>query len=969
MDRSQQLGGGVKGLQPMQLSTQSVGIRRPIHLQHCLAKPFLEKEDLKEFNPSPVTWAKINEVVGSIVNVASAAEVIQPLIDALNAELNHLADGLETYSDHDLLMAPLYAGTPAFKKLCQRRLDILVKINELQLTMDRYKRVYSKRRILRVESGNMAALGSEGPVTTAVTTENFTDMGGSDVYTADAGSSRNTDQGQQGTLAINEFFSRPVEIYAAQLPLATDFNYIINVWDLYSKIPSIRAKFRNHAYMRGNLHIRTCYSATPMHYGATLQSYQPVPTANDNLTAYADALATTALSRPAYINYLSQAPGSQIVDIKDNTPIDMVCPFISTKPMHRLFNPTTTVLGDTTALKDFSLSGSLYIVSINQIKAVTPTPSLVYLQVYAWMEDVELGPPTGTQIAITTESGNMDERETGPVEKIASAATTVANALTSVPIIGPFARASAMAFGALKNIAALFGWSRPHVIKDPIFVKSRPYANSASTIGAETVEKISLDPKQELTVDPRIVGVDTDDMIFDELCSRWSYLTTFNWNDDSPVLSTPLWSSLVNPAMATSFVYNTRRFTQPTAMGFSAMPFMFWRGDIEFRFHCIVSTFHRGKGAFIFDMNNFQYGLITASTSLNKQFIKIVDLQETQIVDFCVKWAAPRPWMQLPPGTDAWKLTGDVASYSSTNGMFNGFIYFVPFTKLQSPDNSDIQVNVYVRSTNMRFSVPIVSNLPPARRLVSQSGVYAESGTMDVSCKTVVPIDCFELNDSTADDSMITQEYMGEEIFSFRSLLKRYMTLPPVLNNDATTNQTGLVSFPVYPNNNLAYGATAWAVNTPELFSYLRLAYHGVRGGIRYRFHLGQPLSTGPTATWKVSFDSPNSAITTTAFTLGSSPAYNRLQGTLLFIPTTNGGIEVEFPFYSNNLYLPCANNNYFINDSDYMNITWLKNAIVEIESNPGVTTLGFNYFMREIAMAEDFCFMRFQGAPFFSET
>jgi len=148
------------------------------------------------------------------------------------------------------------------------------------------------------------------------------------------------------------------------------------------------------------------------------------------------------------------------------------------------------------------------------VESVSTTPSQVYVQVYAWMTDVEVAGTTGTWLQVTTESGEIytesDERETGPIEKFASSAKKVSMALTMVPEIGVLATASSIFFSGLESISALFGWSRPVHMDEPIYSKSLPFMNGAMTIGSETTQKICLDPKQELTVDPRVVGVDSD---------------------------------------------------------------------------------------------------------------------------------------------------------------------------------------------------------------------------------------------------------------------------------------------------------------------------------------------------------------------------------------------------------------------------------------------------------------------------
>jgi len=149
---------------------------------------------------------------------------------------------------------------------------------------------------------------------------------------------------------------------------------------------------------------------------------------------------------------------------------------------------------------------------------------------------------------------------------------------------------------------------------------------------------------------------------------------------------------------------------------------------------------------------------------LNKNFIQIVDIQETQTVDVCVGWAHPRAWATT---TDA---SGNCANYANTfdpsvgDESTNGVLYIVPFTELTSPNNGDVEVNVYARCDNLMLQQPDSAFLPLRRKFTTES----EALNGDVSCVT--------LNKSTANTDNISLHHFGEQVLSFRTLLKRYVT-------------------------------------------------------------------------------------------------------------------------------------------------------------------------------------------------
>jgi hypothetical protein len=106
--------------------------------------------------------------------------------------------------------------------------------------------------------------------------------------------------------------------------------------------------------------------------------------------------------------------------------------------------------------------------------------------------------------------------------------------------------------------------------------------------------------------------------------------------------------------------------------------------------------------------------------------------------------------------------------------------------------------------------------------------------------------------------------------------------------------------------------------------------------------------------------------VTPVAQIIISAPdAWATLGGTCMFVPMTNGGLEVELPLYTNNLFLLSFNPTFDDGGSnDVMNRLWSKSYIISVDTSgawlAGTVTL-------EKAAAEDFSFMRFQGAPIYS--
>lgn len=801
--------------------------------------------------------------------------------------------------------------------------------------------------------------------------QNFVDVGGENIHSVSGGESKTLDIGQDNLLDISEFFQRPIEIANYAIGVGIPSTQQFSVWDLYTINPTIRSKLRNYAYLKGNLHVRISVSGTPFHLGRLMVSYQPYPERNDVLVAHLAELTLSATWRPLILNYLSQAKGSVVINVNENEPVEICCPYIGLKPAMRLFNSSGAVISAVTSYDDAKEFGDLFIYTLNNVDAVSSgLPSSVNVQVYAWMSEVELGTPTGTQLDITTESDPLlDEREVGPVERVSSAMYRVSNALTSLPVIGELAKASAIGFGALSKISSIFGWSYPVMNTEPNRVKSMPYQNGANTVGYSTGKRITYDPRQELTIDPRVAGVVEDEMAIAVIASRETYLTTFEWAVSDVPLTGAIWLSRVHPQLNTWIGDAIKRYFQPTAMSFAVTPFWYWRGTIEFRFDIVASKYHRGKLAFYYEPNIAQAAVINADLSTNKQFMRVIDIQETQSVTFCIEWSAPRAWQLVDSGPNTWRYYGsDFEPSVNSYEYSNGYIGVSPFTTIQSPDNSNININVFVKCKDLQVNQLNQSKLPTEIEVTTESLEITTESMMVSFEKETKDIDnsevqCLSLNNTSASTDNICDMHFGEQPLSFRSALKRYATTARfVVPLNATTAAKRLAaSFLNIPEPTPLLGSVD---SSPHLFGYLRYAYLGLRGGMSKRVFTFLDNLDNQLSPTKVTLRLPESFLNASVVFSSSAPASEE-NGTVSFIPATNGGIEVEVPYYSNNLFaFSFARDLVGSNSDNDANDEWSRRYQVQIAMH-GATDAG--EILEDSATAEDFTFLRFQGAPMFT--
>jgi hypothetical protein len=293
----------------------------------------------------------------------------------------------------------------------------------------------------------------------------------------------------------------------------------------------------------------------------------------------------------------------------------------------------------------------------------------IEISIFAWMEDVEFagltaaapataqmaGEYTSTQgskkskkkkpksqpkpkpktkkVPVMENTSGKDEYEAdGVVSAPAALVEKWAGYFTEVPYIGKFAKATQIAGGAVKSIASLFGFSKPAVLTDTAFYRPQYIGNLANTVGADPLHKLTLDPKQELTVDPTTVGLgEEDQMSFGYLVKKEAWIDRFNWNTATTQNTGLLYSIQVHPLIAPTFVTESQSVQCMTPVGFVTMPFRYWSGSLRYRFQIVASQYHRGRLLFVFEPS-----LATAGTvaDTNDRYSHIVDIAEERDVTF-----------------------------------------------------------------------------------------------------------------------------------------------------------------------------------------------------------------------------------------------------------------------------------------------------------------------------------------------
>jgi hypothetical protein len=699
----------------------------------------------------------------------------------------------------------------------------------------------------------------------------FTDQNPAYDYTVDSEYDPTRSSTDTGDTTLENFFSRPLKIEQFEWSTSeANFGELFNPWTLYWQNPRVINRITNFALLRAKLHVKIIINGNGFHYGRLIASYQPLHQ-EDDFTVQRSLITQDniqASQRPhVYLDPTNSQGGS------------MVLPFFWYR--NALSIPKQA----------WQEMGTIKISTLVPLKHANGAVDRVTISVFAWAEDVVMSVPTsfspGSLVPQCADEpldcqASDEYGKDGPISAPAGTVARIAGMLSSAPVIGPFAKATELAASAVSGMARIFGYSRPVVLADIQPYKPTLMGNLANTNVADTAMKLSLDGKQELTIDPRVTGLShTDEMTIKSVACRESYLTQFDWLvDTSP--ETALFSTEVNPVVWDTYGPEDEELHFP-ACCFATLPFAHWRGSMRYRFQIVASNFHKGRLKVVWDPYAFE------SNEYNTNYVHIVDIAESKDFTVEIGWGADRSYLShKEPGLDA-KIFRNGSPTQIPLNLANGVLAVYVVNELTVPNstvNNDIKINVFV-SAGEDFEVnnpdsDYISNLswfrPPAEGLRTlaaggASSVHpalfdADSRHADAdpnskdnlldaqSAEEAIPqTDKEDTGEPSApmqlqiagdmgpsqdvSDQMLLVHY-GDPVVSFRQCLKRYnlhaFTLIDRIGSTWYSRTQNNVPF--YKGNapNPVHGTYNYCKMT--LLNYLLPAYTGYRGGLRWKYQL-----------------------------------------------------------------------------------------------------------------------------------
>jgi hypothetical protein len=510
------------------------------------------------------------------------------------------------------------------------------------------------------------------------------------------------------TFQLKEWFSRPflIDTYTAQISDPQFTTHVIQPWKLFLTNYSNEYKLYNFAFLRCTLVIRIEVSATQFLYGE--EGFFYVPSTSNGVTGTSPyGTATTLAANSVHLVLLSQTQAAYMAP-DDDVAIEMELPFI--------YNRNYLSLADSFATGSVNLSdfGALHYYRLVALQSANGASSDgVTFNTFCYAKNLELAGPT-TALPFQSKR-KKDEYGEGPVSGPASAVAALAGWFTKLPFIGPYATATQIGATSIGNAAAALGYTNVPVIDN--ISSFRPVANppfASAEIGFP-FEKLTIDPKNELTVDNSAIGLSNEDeMAISKFIEKEALVQYITWGQASTE-STTLGGWVVSPSYLAAADVTTYGAAYPVfytaPVAYISQLFSYWRGDLILRFRIVASKFHKGRLSIRYDPS----GSPTSSNNVvntdqtNLVMRQIIDIAETRDFEMRIPYMQHIEWLETSQFlTTGGNVVNGALTFSHMAGVDNGTVVISVMNELTAPVTSaNVTILVFARGAeNLEFAGP-----------------------------------------------------------------------------------------------------------------------------------------------------------------------------------------------------------------------------------------------------------------------
>nr|UNY42005.1 MAG: polyprotein [Picornavirales sp.] len=693
---------------------------------------------------------------------------------------------------------------------------------------------------------------------------------------------------QQPQIDLAKYLSRPVLIKTHVWSQTDSFNTTTPwyPWHLFFNSTPIKNKINNYAFINCSIKLKFVINASPFYSGAMAFTYCPLQDiVGENIIADNGFELISYSQRPKVWIFPQTCEGGE-----------MELPFFYHKNWL-----------DLTSAADVKSMGTITPALFAALVSATGiTGTSVVINVYAWAENVKLHAPT-TKLALQS-----DEFDYKP-SQISSSVAKAAGSLSRIPLIGPYMKATGVVASSISKVASAMGFTNVPNMDTVNAVKLQPYPQNSTCEVSVPMDRSAVDPKNEVSIDPRTVGLDgTDELAISNIACREAWLGNAILSSTDSVDTLTL-VSRVTPALLYQFSGNLP--IQFTPMGYLTTMFQAWRGDVIFRFKFVCTRFHKGRVRITFDPVN---DISTSIPDYTTVFNEVVDIGAEQDIEVRIPYSQAVTFLRTNPAPGNFNLTGGALSPDIYS---NGLITMRVVNPLSGPvANTAISVMVFVRAAdNLEFAHPTSRTATTA----TLSPYILQSQEIEYPLE---PKQVIAGNAPTSGDPNRYHVHYGEAVTSLRPLIHRMEYQYTVQTLDNPTTNTWCI-YNLAQSRRLKYGgfdaSGPWTANKvigagtapynyfknnlPQLISLL---FIGQRGSMTHSYNIESLGYTPQNISLKrydanifsTSYSTVVTSTSTNVNVLAGLASVNTLElnnGTALTDARNQPAIAMNFPYYS----------------------------------------------------------------------
>lgn len=491
--------------------------------------------------------------------------------------------------------------------------------------------------------------------------------------------------------------------------------------------------FNNFVLARFDTEVTFQVTATPFHQGLLAAVFIPLTMSEYIESTMVDPFTPMSINQCVYLY------------ANTNTVAQMVIPFNSPQSYINLLN-----LSDKNVINSL---GYIYIINLNPIVLSGTAVDGASLSLFSRFVNCDFKVPRVTLNTAVSQGGTV---------------STINNNWSHVSDVSLPTNISGDHFDTKADVSVPMDKPTFTIYQPNVAIKSIGQMNHGT--GPDYAEKLNLYPSAINECIPEHFASDQDEMSFDYLKKKYSYVKTITFSSSDPVgkalITLPLNPCPYFSRMLPGTQYPDANIPVPL-LSYLTYPFNFWRGGMTYKIQVVATSFHTGK---LFLCAN--YGTMTIPNniiSFTSQYGAAFEInQGSNEFEFTVPYVATTPYLIVPHGQ-----IDDLA-----NSM--GTLSFVVMNPLVCPNQTptSISINIFMAGAE-DFDISIlgldcclipVGNYPKQAR--SQSNTTPQN-----------PLNIETVETNLAEDNLIAPEtskpikiysHFGHRFDNLRTIAKKY---------------------------------------------------------------------------------------------------------------------------------------------------------------------------------------------------